>query len=238
MMTGPPRDRYRPGSGTVRVQIVPVDLPPGDEARCREVLDAGEQARAMALAQSAGRRRFTVAHGALRLIAGRELGVPPEALAWTLGPHGKPVLAPPWSRLHTSLSHTRDLVAVAVSTARPVGIDIEQFVPGGRAGVLAARFFLPEEAGYVDAAGDSAAQADRFTRLWVRKEAAVKSAGGRLWPNLRILVYRQEVVTCAEPASLCRVADVAAPAGHRAAVALAGPAPYVHEVAGWLPSLS
>lgn len=191
----------------------------------------------MTFARPADRRRFTVAHGTLRLIAGHELGVPPEALAWVPGCNGKPTLMAPWSRLHTSLSRAGDLVAVAVSTARPVGVDIEQLVPGPRAKGLAARFFLPEEAGYVDAAGDSAAQADRFTRLWVRKEAAIKSVGGRLWPNLSILVHRQEVVTCCEPAGLCRVADVAAPAGHRAAVALAGPAPYVHEVAGWLPSV-
>ncbi len=215
---------------------MPVDLPPADEARCRAVLDAGERARAMAFADPAARRRFTVAHGALRLLAGHELGAPPEALAWAAGSHGKPVLLPPWSRLHTSLSHTRDLVAVAISTARPVGVDIEQLVPGPRAEGLAARFFLPEEAGYVGAAGDSEAQADRFTRLWVRKEAAIKSAGGRLFPNLRILVHRREVVSCSEPALRCRVADLAAPAGHRAAVALAGPAPFAHQAARWLPS--
>ncbi len=223
--------------GTVRVTIVPVCLPPGGEARCREVLSAAERARAMALADPADRRRFTVAHGALRLIAAQELGVPAGVLDWTTGRHGKPVLVPPWSRLHTSLSHTRDLVAVAVSTARPVGVDIKRLIPGGRARVLAARFFPPAEAGYVGAADDGAAQADRFTRLWVRKEAAVKSFGGRLWPNLRIGVYRQEVVRCREPAGECRVADVPAPDGHRAAVALTGSAPYVQETAGWLPPL-
>lgn len=234
-MTGPPADRSRPGTGTVRVQIVPVDLPPGDEARCLAVLDASERARAMAFARPADRRRFTVAHGTLRLLAGQQLGVPPAALAWVPGSNGKPALMHPWSGLHTSLSHARCLIAVAVSTERPVGVDIEQIVSGPQAAGLAARFFGPAEAGYVAAGGDSAAQAGRFTRLWVRKEAAIKSVGGRLWPNLSIVVHRRAVVTCREPAGECRVTDIAAPAGHYAAVALAGPAPYVR-VVSWLPS--
>jgi 4'-phosphopantetheinyl transferase len=235
MMTRPPGDRCRPGTGAVRVHVVPVDLPPADEARCREVLDPGERARAMAFGDPAARRRFTVAHGALRLIAGRELGVPPEILAWRTGRHGKPELLPPWSRLHTSLSHARDLVAVAVSPDRPVGVDIEQLLPGSRARDLAQRFFPSEEARYVTAAGDDE-QADRFTRLWVRKEAAVKSAGGPLWPNLRIGVHRRDVVICRQPPGRCRVTDLAAPPGHHAAIALAGPAPYVCELACSLPA--
>ena len=50
---------------------------------------------------------------------------------------------------------------------------------------LSARFFPPDEAAYVEAAPDARTRADRFAHLWARKEAVVKAAGGRLWPNLR-----------------------------------------------------
>ena len=98
---------------------------------------------------------------------------------------------------------------------------------------MSARFFPPDEAGYVAAARDASARADRFAQLLARKEAVVKAAGGRLWPNLKIAVHGRDVISCAEPASSHRVADVAAPPGFRATVALAGEAPFATEAANW-----
>ena len=178
-------------------------------------------------------QRFTVAHGALRILAGRELGTRPAALTWTPGRHGKPEFAPPWSGLHTSLSHAGDMIAAAVSSDRPVGVDIQDVLPGLDAVALSARFFPPDEARYVAAGRDASEQADRFADLWARKEAVVKAAGSRLFPNLKIAVRGRDVVSCADPASSHRVADVAVPAGFGAAVALTGTAPFVMEAAGW-----
>jgi len=217
----------------VRVWIVPVDVPPDTVARCRDVLDDGERARVAAFLSPRDRQRFTVAHGALRILAGRELEAPSAALTWTPGRHGKPELVPPWSGLHTSLSHSGDLIAAAISTDRPVGVDVQHLVPGLDAVGLSARFFPPDEAGYVAAGRDASARADRLAHLWARKEAVVKAVGGRLWPNLKIAVHSRDIVSCAEPASPHRVADVCAPASFRAAVALTGAAPFVMEAVCW-----
>lgn len=213
----------------VRVWIFSVDVPAEVAARCREVLDDGERARAEALLRPRDQQRFMIAHGALRILAGRELNTQPAALTWAPGRYGKPQLAPPWSGVHTSLSHSADMVAAAVSTGRPVGADIQALAPGLDTVALSARFFPPDEASYVAAGRDASARAGRFAHLWARKEAAVKAAGGRLWPNLKIAVRGRDVVSCAEPASSHRVADVPAPAGFRAAVALTGAAPFVVE---------
>jgi 4'-phosphopantetheinyl transferase len=221
------------GTGTVRVWIGPVDVPADEEARCRETLGPGERASAATLVHEPDRRRFTVAHGALRLLAARELGVPPDALTWTTGRHGKPELTPPWSGWHTSLSHSGGLIAVAVSTGRPVGVDVQQVTANLDVTGMSGRFFPPGEAEYVAAGADAGARADRFARLWVRKEAVVKAAGGRLWPNLRTAVHRRGLVDCADPAGRYRVTAIAAPAGYRAAVALAGAARYSLEVTDW-----
>jgi 4'-phosphopantetheinyl transferase len=213
------------------VWIVAVNVAPETAARCWGVLDDGERARAGGFLSPRDRERFAIAHGALRILAGRELKTPPTGLTWTPGPDGKPALAPPWSGLHTSLSHSADMVAVATSTARPVGVDIQHLVPGLDAAGLSARFFPPGEARYVAAGRDSRERADRFAHLWARKEAVVKAFGGRLWPNLTIAVHGRDVVGAAEPAGAHRVADVAAPAGFRAAVALTGTAPFLIEAA-------
>ena len=217
----------------VRVWIVAVDVAPDTAARCWGALDRGERTRAAAFLSPRDRQRFVVAHGALRILAGRELGTQPAALTWTPGPDGKPQLAPPWSGLHTNLSHSADMVAVASSTSRPVGVDIQHLVPGLDTAGLSARFFPPDEARYVTAGGDSRERADRFAHLWVRKEAVVKAFGGRLWPNLTIEVHGRDVVRSAEPAGWHRVADVTGRAGFRAAVALTGAAPFVVTAAGW-----
>ena len=122
---------------------------------------------------------------------------------------------------------------MAIAVGRAVGVDIQHIAPGLDVVAMSARFYPPAEAAFVAAGGDEGARADRFTRLWCRKEAVVKAAGGRLWPNLKIAVAGRGVVSCAEPPGGHRVADVPAPAGFRAAVALAGAAPFVARALGW-----
>lgn len=217
----------------VRVWIVPVDVPPDIAARCRAVLDEGERARAAAFLRPRDQQRFAIAHGALRILAGRALRTRPASLAWAPGPYGKPELVLPRSGLHTSLSHSQDMIAAAISTGRAVGVDIQHLVPGLDTAGLSARFFPPDEASYVAAGRDASARADRFAHLWARKEAVVKAAGGRLWPNLTIAVYGRDVVSCAEPAGSHRVADLPAPAGFRAAVAVTGAAPFAMTATFW-----
>jgi len=197
------------------------------------VLDDSERARAAAFLSPRDQQRFTVAHGVLRILVGRELKTRSAALTWTPGRYGKPELAPPWSGLHTSLSYSGDMIAAAISTDRPVGVDIQHLMPGLDTVGLSARFFPPDEAGYVAAGRDANARADRFAHLWARKEAVVKAAGGRLWSNLKIAVRSRDVVSCVEPASPHRVADVSAPTSFRAAVALTGAAPFVMKAVGW-----
>ena len=217
----------------VEVWIVCVDVATEDAARCWEVLDGGERARAEGFRHDRDRRRFAVAHGALRILAGRVLAARPAELRWRPGPYGKPELARPWSGLHTSLSHSGDLIATAISTARPVGVDIQQLTPSADAIALSARYFPADEATFVADGADDGERAERFTALWARKEAVVKAAGTRLWPNLITAVRDGPVVSCVQPPSAHRVVDVVAPPGYRAAVALTGVAPFELRAFDW-----
>jgi 4'-phosphopantetheinyl transferase len=214
----------------VRVWFVPVGVRPQLAARCRDVLDGAERARAAGFAGERERHVFTIAHGALRILAARELDTRPETFTWNSGPHGKPELASPQTRLHTNLSHSAELIAVAISTSRAVGVDVQELTPGLDTAGLAARFFPPDEAGYVAAGLDANARAGRFAQLWTRKEAVVKASGGRLWSNLKIAVRDSDVVSCADPPGPHRVVEVATRPGYRAAVALVGAAPFVTEI--------
>jgi 4'-phosphopantetheinyl transferase len=207
----------------VEVWLIRTDLPERVLADLLPFLDEGERARAEALIYPASRRQFIAAHGAFRVILGRRLGLPPASLRWQLGPHGKPELAGPGPRV--SFSHSGDFAALATAAGRRVGVDIQRLLPRLDVTRLAARFYPQQEAKFVALAPGRARQVARYTRLWARKEACVKVAGGRLLPGLEQVIPRTGVVVGdagGPSAGPCLVRDVRAPRGYRAAVAAEG----------------
>lgn len=201
-----------------------VDARTPDYPALAALLDEPERQRLARLRREEARRRFVAAHGTARVIVGRQLGVPPAVLRWRRGRHGKPELAEPRSGLRVNLSHSGDLVAVAVTDHRAIGVDVQELLDRLDPGRLADRFFPEPEARFVAAGPDPV---DRFTRLWVRKEACLKAAGGRLVEGLAVPVLSPNHETLVQhPDGDYLVRDVPVPAGFRAAVALAGVAPF------------
>jgi 4'-phosphopantetheinyl transferase len=161
----------------VHVWRIPLDS--ADPAGLLPLLDARERRRAAGFVEAAHRRRFVLAHGVTRLILGGYLGVRPGELRWRLGRCGKPELVGAAARLRVNLSHSADLALLAITEGREVGVDVERVRDDLPAAALAARYFTPEDAAPVRAAG-GAERAWWFLRLWTRKEACVKASGGRL----------------------------------------------------------
>ncbi|RKE23358.1 4'-phosphopantetheinyl transferase superfamily protein [Streptomyces sp. TLI_171] len=224
-MTRPSVDRA-PGPDTVRLWLVPDELPAPAVAGLLAVLDQDERARAAGYRSAVDRRRFVLAHGATRHIVAGCLGVVPAELRWRHGPHGKPELTGRHTGAEVNLSHSDDLALVAVSATRAVGVDIQRVLPERLATALAERHFPPEEVRFVRAATDPDRRAERFARLWARKEALVKAHGGRLTQGLRIPLLHTPTGAPTHPddawSLAYRVLDLPAPPGYRAAVALAG----------------
>jgi 4'-phosphopantetheinyl transferase len=214
----------------IHVWLIHTDLPEAVVTRLGGLLDTEEGRRAAATINPADRRRYTVAHAALRLILARHLGATPADLAWHPGPHGKPELAGRRAgAAHFSLSGSGDLAMLAVSGQRRVGVDLQILPPAVAAIRVARRFFPPAEAEYV-AAGGRALAAHRFTTLWARKEACVKVHGGRLVDGMKLPVRRAHRFTLDRcdgvlPGPL-QVTDLRCPTGFRAALALEGEQPY------------
>ena len=92
------------------------------------------------------RERFIAARGLLRLILARYLGASPCGLRFSTGPHGKPELAAPASALRFNLSHSDDLMLLAVTHGREVGVDLEFMRDDVPFETLADYYFEPEEA--------------------------------------------------------------------------------------------
>lgn len=146
-------------------------------ARFIAALSPDERDRADRFRFPEHRERFIAAHGALRDILSRYLDVPAGRLAFSITPHGKPVLAAPghtW--LQFNLSHSGDLALIAVSRDCPVGIDVEQMIPPDNFPRLVEQFFSANENAAFRALPESK-RAAAFFAGWTRKEAYVKALG-------------------------------------------------------------
>jgi 4'-phosphopantetheinyl transferase len=219
----------------IRVWVIRTDTAPETAEHYQGLLDDTEKAHAADFLRDHDRHRYLVAHGARRVILGRELDRAPESLVFTADANGKPELE--GGGPHISLAHDGALALLAVAGTRTVGVDVRQLIEGLDPVDMSERYFLPFEARYVAGGHDLLEQTDRYARLWTRKEAAAKVAGGVGWANTRAAVLQRDLVACVEPAGphRHRVAPVGVPSGYRAAVALFGETPFRVEVMAFEP---
>jgi 4'-phosphopantetheinyl transferase len=190
------------------------------------VLDRAERSRAEAFLFPADRHRYQMAHMMLRQVLAGYTGTAPGRLALDrepcpqCGAAGKPVLRPGSGARAVpsfSLSHSGHMVAVAIA-GRPVGVDVERDADRCLCSLVLA--LHPADAARVAGLGERERHRAIIT-CWVRAEAVLKCTGQGIGHGLGGFP--------AGPAPAgdlsvngCTVRQLTAPAGYRAAVALAG----------------
>lgn len=137
-------------------------------------LSDDEQARAERFRIERVRERYIVSRGVLRSLLGQYLSCDPESLRFVYGANGKPALDD--ATLRFNLSHSDDLMLLAVCADREVGIDVEHIHPIANMNGIAVRFFSAPEAAQFYALSD-AEKVTAFFNIWTRKEAFVKARG-------------------------------------------------------------
>ncbi len=183
----------------VHIWHIPLDgIPQASHDHLTAALGPQELGRRTTYPTPAARARYTVAHGALRLLLGHFLKVPAHTVRIRRGSLGKPELAPTAAAtpdLRFSLSHAGGHALVAVTTGRAIGVDLDHPRPGFPLEAFTRRYFPPPERDLVLAAGPTTGDREQaFLRLWTRKEALVKAAGARM-----ALGVRQPVCNAAGP---------------------------------------
>ena len=144
----------------------------------RSLLNPVERGRAAAYVKAVDRDRFTVGCALSRLVLGGLLGIPAASVPLTRecdscgGPHGRPRVT--GTGLHLSVSHSGSHVALAVTAAGPVGVDVERITPDS---VDLAGSVLAADEHRLLAGLSGADRTAAFFQLWTRKEAALKAAG-------------------------------------------------------------
>ena len=147
--------------------------------RCTGWLDEVERHRAARFVREDIRQRYVLAHGGLRAVLSRYLGVTPDVVSFDRSATGKPSLTRELrdrSSITFNLSHAHGRALIAVSQAQEVGVDLEFIRSDVEVAKLSERYFThAEHMAIMQATEDQ--RASRFFRYWVAKEALLKAQG-------------------------------------------------------------
>ncbi|MEO6306276.1 MAG: 4'-phosphopantetheinyl transferase superfamily protein [Nitrospiraceae bacterium] len=164
---------------TIHLWGIDLDGSPRCQERCAQWLDEEEQRRAARLVREEDRRRYVFAHGGLRAVLSRYLGISPGIIAMHRSEGGKPSLTKERegdSAITFNMSHAYGRALIAVSTGQEVGVDLERIRSDVEAAKLSERFFAPFEHAAIIQLRQKQRIA-RFFRYWVAKEAVLKAQG-------------------------------------------------------------
>jgi len=168
------------------VHVWRASLAESDPEELGDALSPAEWMRARRFHFERDRVRFICGRGLLRHILGRYLALVPHDLRFVEGPHGKPELAGASSSLRFNLSHSDDLMLLAVTHTRAVGIDLELMRDNMPVETLADYYFEPEAAWGLRLL-PPAQRIWKFYELWTSAEARLKAHGAGIAHGLRIL---------------------------------------------------
>jgi 4'-phosphopantetheinyl transferase len=136
-----------------------------------------ERQRAARLVFEEDRRAYIAAHHLLRVTLAPLLGRAPEAIEMYAGHGGRPELSgPAATEVSFNLSHTRGLVACAVSFETVVGVDVELVRELPDVAALARSTLTTAEIHELDRI-PPAERSRAFLRRWTIKEAYAKATG-------------------------------------------------------------
>lgn len=163
----------------VHVWLVrPLDLI-GQLEQLSSYLNDDERVRAAGYKLDAPRTQFMLARGFLRRTLSGYAGAPPESLRFGTTANEKPVLLDkqiPRSHLHFNLSHTANVIALAIANDREVGVDVEQLhLRRGLGAIAKQQYHIAEQEQLAEASEEE--KLSTFYRIWTCKEAYLKGLG-------------------------------------------------------------
>jgi 4'-phosphopantetheinyl transferase len=173
------QDRLWLEPNAIHLWGITLDGPQRCLERCAGWLDEVEQHRATRLVREDTRQHYVLAHGGLRVVLSRYLGVDPKGVTLARSARGKPFLTRELrerSAITFNLSHAHGRALIAVSKTQEVGVDLEFVRSQIEVAKLSKRYFAcSEHAAIMQAPEDQ--RAARFFRYWVAKEALLKAEG-------------------------------------------------------------
>lgn len=191
------------------------------------VFDETERARFAGYRRDEDKQRFAIGCALAKLVVAGRTGGMASAVTFDRtcaecgGTHGKPAVL--GTDLELSVSHSGDVVMVAVTSGAACGVDVER-LDGRRDSAALGRLVLAESE-------RGTARTEReFLRAWTRKEAITKATGdGLRVPFSEVVVSgpdeppRVLAWPYPDPPDSLSLVDLDAPPGYLAALAVRGP---------------
>jgi 4'-phosphopantetheinyl transferase len=145
------------------------------------LLSSDEHERALRFHFPLHGRRFSATRRLLRIVLGAYLDADPRTLCFRYSDKGKPALGGihATSPLRFNLSHSEDVVLLAITLGREIGVDVEYMRPDFEFESTAHRFFSAAECESFDTI-PLAQKRLAFFNCWTRKEAFIKAKGDGL----------------------------------------------------------
>lgn len=173
---GPVDDISRPSRSALKAVVEPVQILAARvdavlAAMPHDVLDAAERRQADGFVRLEDRERYQAGHALARHAIAAVTGISASALAFAAGRNGKPAAVVPMG-LDFNLTHSGRWVAVGLSAAGAVGVDVEADRPEAFWREIEASFLSPRELRELPSEGKS-----RYLQVWTAKEAALKACG-------------------------------------------------------------
>jgi 4'-phosphopantetheinyl transferase len=141
----------------------------------REYLSTAERSRVTEYRIREAAERYVVTRALVRVVLGQQLRISPRELEISRTDAGKPVIS---HGVHFNVSHSGDLVLLAVCETAQVGIDVERKRDVARVDALVARWLTQRERAELETLMTRGFTAsDAFLRVWSLKEARLKALG-------------------------------------------------------------
>jgi 4'-phosphopantetheinyl transferase len=130
--------------------------------------------------------RYQVTHSMKRFILANYLDCNPQGLRFEVGSHGKPGLIKLQNplKIQFNISHSRDLILIAITVEDSVGIDIEYQDKNISIESLGEIIFSSLEKKFFSALNSQQEKKEAFFCCWTRKEAYLKAIGTGLTLDL------------------------------------------------------
>ena len=141
--------------------------------RLTQVLAPDEWRKAQQFHSPRDRRCHIIGRGILRFLIGHLLAIRPEAVRFRCNRFGKPYVSNAQNTrgVDFSVSHSADLLLIALTTNRQIGLDVERVRADLDVDCIVRSFFSASEIAEF-AAMPSIAKNEAFFRGWCRKEAS------------------------------------------------------------------
>lgn len=152
-------------------------------ARLRVLLSEDERVQEPRYYFADDRKRYLVTRALVRTVLSRYAPIAPCDWVFAKNDYGRPHIASDTltacteaQSLRFNISHTRGLIALAVTRGREVGVDVENLTTRAVSLGIADRFFSPMEVAELGQVPVHAQQ-DKFFEYWTFKESYIKARG-------------------------------------------------------------